>query len=420
VNDLFFARTQMGMSLGFHILFASVGVAMPLLMVLAEWHHRRSGDEVSLRLAKSWAKGSAVMFAVGAVSGTVLSFELGLLFPTFMRHAGPVIGLPFSLEGFAFFTEAIFLGVYLYGWERVPRALHMASGIIVALSGLLSAVFVTFVNAWMNAPVGFALENGAFTHIEPLTVLTNPFALHEILHTTLSAYMTTAFAVAGIHALGLLRNPASLFDRRALALSLWLGVPCALAQPFVGHYAGQRVAVFQPAKFAAMEQLEKTQSHAPMKLGPIEIPSALSFMAFNDGSAVVKGLSDFPPDERPHSFVKVSFLGMVGIGTWLACLGAWWLLQTLRRRDIVRNRKLLWSFVLSAPLSAIATELGWMVTELGRQPWVVYGVMRTKDSVTTVPKLVVPFIVFSVLYLVLGLIVLAILRRQVVLAARRS
>ncbi|MFN7134526.1 MAG: cytochrome ubiquinol oxidase subunit I, partial [Myxococcales bacterium] len=323
MDDVLFARSQMGMSLAFHIVFACVGIAMPVLMVVAEVLYRRRGDEQYLQLAKLWSRGTAVLFAVGAVSGTVLSFELGLLFPEFMRHAGPVIGMPFSLEGFAFFIEAIFLGLYLYGWRLLSPALHVFSGVMVALSGLLSAVFVTIVNAWMNAPRGFRVENGVFVDIDPLAAMANPFAVHEVLHMAVAAYMATAFAAAALHAWALLRNPGSGLHRKALAISLGLAVPMALVQPLIGHYAGQVVAREQPVKLAAMEGLEKTQTHAPIHVGPVRIPAALSILAFNDPAAEVKGLEIVPEADRPHAVVRPAFQLMVLLGTLLAALSVW-------------------------------------------------------------------------------------------------
>ncbi|HEY0706678.1 MAG TPA: cytochrome ubiquinol oxidase subunit I, partial [Polyangia bacterium] len=270
MDQALLARSQMALSLAFHIVFASIGVAMPVLMVMAEACGLRSRDAATraswMALARRWAKGTAVLFAVGAVSGTVLSFELGLLFPGFMRLAGPIIGLPFSMEGFAFFIEAIFLGIYLYGWDRLPPRAHLWAGIGVAVSGLASAVFVTFVNAWMNAPRGYTLVAGKLTDIDPWGALQTPYALHEILHSVLAYYAATGLAVAGVHAFALWRYPGSVFHRRALTLALCLAVPPSLLQPVVGHYAGQQVAIHQPAKLAAMEQLETTQARAPMKV----------------------------------------------------------------------------------------------------------------------------------------------------------
>jgi cytochrome d ubiquinol oxidase subunit I len=413
--DALFARGQMAYSLGFHIVFAAIGIAMPLLMVMAEIGWLRTGDGEYLDLARRWAKGTAVFFAVGAVSGTVLSFELGLLFPGFMHHAGAIVGLPFSLEGFAFFTEAIFLGLYLYAWQRMSPRLHIAAGFVVAASGLASAVFVTIVNAWMNAPLGYEIEHGRLVNIDPVAAMRSPFVVHEILHTSLSAYMTTAFAVAAIHAWALLRKaPARVaFHRKALALSLALGIPAALAQPLVGHLAGQQVAAHQPLKFAAMEAVDQTQTGAPLHLGPVAIPGGLSFMAFNDRKAEVKGLDAFPPEDHPHPVVHAAFLGMVGLGLAAAAFAAVTLVWWLGRRSLPAHRRWLQAALVLGPSGVIATELGWIVTEVGRQPWTVYGVLRTRDLVTPVGGLWLPFVSFALIYLLLGAVVAVTLWKQV-------
>jgi cytochrome d ubiquinol oxidase subunit I len=414
------ARSQMGVSLAFHIVFASAGVAMPLLMVLAEARYRQTGQASLLVLARRWAKGTAVLFAVGAVSGTVLSFELGLLFPTFMRHAGPIVGLPFSLEGFAFFLEAIFLGIYLYGWERVPPRLHLAAGVGVALMGLASAVSVTFVNAWMNAPRGFVVRDGQLTDIDPWGAFQTPFAAHEILHGTLASYAATGLAVAGIHAFALLRKArppdgaaASLFHRHALHLALWVAVPASLLQPLLGHFAGQQVAAYQPAKLASIEQLPHTRAAAPMRLGPLEIPGGLSLLAFNDPHAVVKGLDAFAPADRPPAVIRPAFLLMVALGTGLALHALWAIVLRLRRKELGTHRRFLRATVLAAPAGFLALEAGWMVTEIGRQPFVVYGVIRTAAAVTPAPGLGLRFAAFSFIYIVLAATVAVVLGRHV-------
>lgn len=295
MDEFLFARAQMAISLAFHIVFASVGIAMPVLMVAAEVLHYRTRDAAWLKLAHAWAKGTAVLFAIGAVSGTVLSFDLGLLFPGFMKHAGAIVGLPFSLEGFAFFTEAIFLGIYLYGWDRVSRRMHVAAGVIVALFGMASAVFVLIVNAWMNAPRGFELApDGTLAAIDPLAAMGSPFVLHEVLHMLLAAYVATGFAAAGVHAWVLLRRGERDIHRKALGLALAMAVPCALAQPLVGHMAGEAVARHQPMKLAAMEGQYRTEAGAPLRIGgildhdaretrfAIEIPHGLSILAHRD------------------------------------------------------------------------------------------------------------------------------------------
>src|SRR2546425_1917942 len=214
MTDFAFARSQMAMSLAFHIVFAAIGIGMPLLMAIAEGLHLRSREAIYLDLAQRWARGTAILFAVGAVSGTVLSFELGLLWPRFMEYAGGIIGMPFSLEGFAFFTEAIFLGIYLYGWDRTPPLMHWISGIIVAGSGMLSGVFVVTVNAWMNAPTGFEVTDGRVTSIDPIAAMLNPASLQQVIHMTLAAYVATGFIVAAVHAFFLLRDRRNVFHRR--------------------------------------------------------------------------------------------------------------------------------------------------------------------------------------------------------------
>jgi cytochrome bd ubiquinol oxidase subunit I len=409
--DALWARSGMAMSLAFHIVFASAGIALPVLMVISEWRWRRTGDREWEAVTKAWAKGAAVLFAVGAVSGTVLSFELGLLFPGFMKTAGAAVGLAFSLEGFAFFTEAIFLGVYLYGWDKVRPSLHLASGVIVALSGLLSALFVTMANAWMNAPRGFRVENGQLVDVDPIAALLTPFAAHELLHMVLAAYMAVGFAGAAIHALALLRNPTSGFHRKALTVTLALAVPCSLLQPLVGHFSGQQVARYQPMKLAAAEGLIETRTHAPVHLGPIAIPSGLSILAGNAPSFEVKGLQEIPRADWPHPIVRTAFQIMVLIGLWMAAVSGLVVITWLRKREI--GRRLLQLILVTGPLGIVAIEAGWTVTEVGRQPWVIYQVLRTIDTVTPMKNLWVPFATFCVVYLGLSVAVLVVIRKQV-------
>jgi cytochrome bd ubiquinol oxidase subunit I len=413
MDDVLFARSQMAMSLGFHIIFAVIGIAMPLLMVIAEVLWRRTGDEEYLDLAKNWAKGTTVLFAVGAVSGTVLSFELGLLFPTFMRHAGPVIGMPFSLEGFAFFTEAIFLGLYLYGWNRLSGPVHLFAGVMVALSGLASAVFVLIANAWMNAPVGFRVVNGEFVDLDPFRAMLTPFALHTITHMVAAAYMATGFAVAGIHAWSFLTGRGSGFHRKAMTIALAVAIPFTLAQPLIGDFAGKMVAKHQPLKLAAMERLIETEEGAALRIGPIEIPGLLAFISYGDFSATVRGLEEWPREDWPHPMVRWSFQLMVGLGMWMAAVSAFALLLLARKKPWSSNRWLLRALVISAPMGFIAIEVGWVVTEVGRQPWVIYEIMRTVDSVTPMPGLVVPFTLFTLIYIGLSITTIAILRTQI-------
>jgi cytochrome d ubiquinol oxidase subunit I len=431
--DLLAARSQMAVSLGFHIVFAMVGIAMPVLMVLAERRWRRTGDRVCLELAHRWAKGTAILFAVGAVSGTVLSFELGLLWPTFMEHAGPIIGMPFSLEGFAFFTEAVFLGIYLYGWDRISQRAHQAAGWAVAASGMLSGVFVVIANAWMNSPTGFRVVDGGFVDIDPIAALLNPAAATQVVHMTLAAYAGTGLVVAGIHALALLRQPRNAFHRRALAIALLVGAPAAVLQPISGDLSAKFVAHRQPVKLAAMEGQFRTERGAPLRMGgwpdeaagetrhAVEIPYALSILAFMDPRAEVRGLEAFPREHWPPvAIVHVAFQVMVALGTFMALVSALALWLMWRRRDLTRHRWLLRALVVAAPMGFICTEAGWIVTEVGRQPWIIHGVMKTADAVTPMPGLIVPFLTFTALYCVLGVVVAWLLYQQVLRSPRMT
>jgi cytochrome bd ubiquinol oxidase subunit I len=426
MDNLLAARSQMAMSLGFHIIFAAVGIAMPLLMVVAEWRWLRTREEVYLTLAKRWAKGTAILFAVGAVSGTVLSFELGLLWPKFMEQAGAIIGMPFSLEGFAFFTEAIFLGIYLYGWNRVSPRKHLFAGAMVAVSGALSGIFVVIANAWMNSPTGFDWVDGRPVNIDPLAALLNPMAFSQTLHMTIAAYAATGFLVAGVHAFMLLGERENLFHRRALAIALAVGGVAATLQPLSGDISARAVAVTQPVKLAAMEGHFETEARAPLRIGglpdeekretkySIEIPAGLSILSFHDPNAVVQGLNDFPRELWPNvTIVHLAFQVMVGLGTLMMLAALWGALTWWRKRALPDGKWFLRSLVALAPAGMIAIEAGWVVTEVGRQPWIIQGVMKTAEAVTPMPGLVVPFVTFTLLYVFLSVIVVWLLIRQV-------
>jgi cytochrome bd ubiquinol oxidase subunit I len=425
LNDLFFARSQMGMSLAFHIIFAVIGMAMPLLMVVSEGCYLWTRNPIYMELSKRWAAGTTILFAVGAVSGTVLSFELGLLWPKFMEYAGAIIGMPFSLEGFAFFTEAIFLGIYLYGWNRVPPVLHWLAGIVVAVSGVLSAIFVVLANAWMNAPAGFDVVNGQPVNINPIAAMFNPASLHETIHMVLAAYVATAFLVAGIHSFFLLREPQSVFHRASCSIALIVACVSIPLQMFSGDFAAREVAKLEPPKLAAMEAHYKTGTGVPLVVGGIpnddtgkvsyafQIPYGLSMLVGYNPQTKVVGLEDFPRDQWPNvGLVHCSFDIMVGTGSAMLAVAVWVVWIWWRTRRLPDNKWLLRALVCSAPLGFIAVETGWFVTELGRQPWIICGVMRTRDAVTPMPGLFVPFTTFTIVYLLLGVIVIFLLRRQ--------
>jgi len=360
------------------------------------------------------------------VSGTVLSFELGLLWPRFMEFAGPIFGMPFSLEGFAFFVEAIFLGIYLYGWDRLSGRAHLWAGIVVALSGALSGIFVVIANAWMNTPTGFTMTDGRPTGIDPIAAIFNPAALTQTIHMILAAYAATAFGVAGIHAFLLLRKPMNTFHRHALTVSLLVGGPAALLQPLSGDRSAKMVAQHQPAKLAAMEGHFRTESAAPLIIGgipdedagqtryAIRIPFLLSVLAHGNPQAEVTGLDRVPRDEWPNVLlVHLSFQLMVGLGTFMMAITAWAAWLAWRGRELAEHRGFLRSVALATPMGFLAVEAGWMVTELGRQPWIIHGVMRTADAVTPMPGLIVPFTLFTLLYCALSVAVVWLMYRQI-------
>ena len=449
MTDLDYARSQMALSLAFHIVFATAGIGMPVLMAIAEGLYLRTRRPVYLELTKRWAKGTAILFAVGAVSGTVLSFELGLLWPTFMQHAGPIIGMPFSLEGFAFFTEAIFLGLFLYGWNRVPPFAHWLSGVMVAASGVLSGIFVVCANAWMNAPTGFTYEGGVFRDIDPIKAMFNAASLHETLHMTLAALTATGFAVAGIHAFLLrraaddaevvppgmqtaprgggpsTRAAANEFHRAALGIGALLGCVTIPLQVLSGDLAARRVAELQPMKLAAAEAHYRTGTHVPFVIGgwpdsetqttrfAIEIPSGLSLLIGHRADTEVPGLDQVPRDQWPNvPLVHASFDLMIACGMAMLAVAVWAGIAVWRRREALFEPRLLRAFILATPLGFIAIEAGWMVTELGRQPWIIYGIMRTSEAVTSMPRLAIPFFSITFIYVLLSVIVVALMRRQ--------
>ena len=431
MSDLLAARMQMAFSLGFHILFAVAGIAMPALMVLAEGRWLRSGHPVDLDLAKRWSKGAAVLFAVGAISGTVLSFELGLLWPRFMAFAGPIIGMPFSLEGIAFFLEAIFLGIYLYGWDKVSPRAHWLSGVGVLASGTLSGIFVVTANAWMNTPAGFTLAEGKPVDIHPLAALWNPAAPAEIVHMTLASFLSIGFLVAAIHAYQLLKRPSD-FHRRAFTLALSVGAAAGLLQPFSGDYSARQVARHQPAKLAALEGQWETMRGAPLRIGGLpddqaeitryvhEIPRGLSFLAHGDANSEIVGLKAFPREDRPPAIVvHLAFQVMVGCGTLLFSVSALAAFLAVRRRAALVEPWFLRIVALSGPLGVAALEAGWTVTEVGRQPWIIAHVARVRDAVTPMPGLRYSLAAIVVVYALLSAVVVATLRAQV-LEARRA
>jgi cytochrome bd ubiquinol oxidase subunit I len=421
-NGLAYARSQMGISLAFHIVFAAAGVALPALMVLADLYHRRTRDPEYLLLSKQLAKGTSILFAVGAVSGTVLSFELGLLWPRFMGAFGESIGIPFALEGYAFFTEAIFLGIYLYGRGKVSPRVHLASGIAVAVSGAASAAFVTLVNAFMNRPGG----------VDPLDAMWSPSWSYQVVHVLISCYQATAWAMIAISGFILLRDPTRTLHRKALALALPMACLTALVQPLSGDRSAKHLAVSQPLKLAAAEAHLHTSARAALHVGgipdletgafhgAIAIPGGLSFLAFGDFGAKVVGLEAFPRDQWPPVLaVRTAFQVMVGAGSAMALAALAIIVFAIRRRRLPASRRWLLAFVGLGPLGFVSLEAGWLVTEWGRQPWIVNGLMRTADAVTDFPYKAAPFWLFTIVYVFLGAAVVYLLAKQIAWADKR-
>jgi cytochrome d ubiquinol oxidase subunit I len=418
---LFQARQMQALSLAVHIPLVCFGIAFPVLVLFAEWRYLRTGDPLYLALARRWSRIMLALFAVGVVTGTILSFELGLLWPVWMQDFGNVFGLGFTLEGFSFFLEAIFIGIYAYGWDRLPARAHFLSGFPVAIAGVAGSLFVISVNGWMNHPSGFTLVDGRAADVHPWSALfANPMFWSEYVHMYFAAYIVCGFLLAGAYAWALLRGRRGRYERTALGISLAAASAAAPLQVIVGDWAARDVATYQPVKLAAMEGLATTTRGAAEHLlgwynghavvWGVEIPRLLSLLAFHNPNAVVRGLNIVPlADQPPVNVVRFSFQTMVGIGTLLALLGLVYLYLRLRKRGL--PRLVLWAVVAAGPLSVVALIAGWITTEVGRQPWIVYDVQRVSQAVTGASDIPVGYGTLSVVYLALAGIVFIILRR---------
>lgn len=412
----------MALSLGWHIVLASFGIGFPLIMLIAEWRGIRTSDPVYLLLARRWASVLAVLFAIGAVSGTILSFELGILWPGFMGTFGELIGLPFVIEAVAFFIEAIFIGIYLYGWDRLSPRVHLLSGIPIVIAGVASAGFVVTANAFMNQPRGFDLVDGKVTNPQPWVAMFNPATPVQTIHMILAAFMVTGFGVAACYAWSLLRGKRDRYHMLGFLVPFVLGAAIAPVQILVGDWAARFLAEYQPVKFAAMEGLYQTQRGAPLSIGGIvadgevkyalEIPKGLSFLGKRDPNAEIQGLDATPVEDRPPvAPVRYAFQVMVAIGTGLLLLGVWFAITWWRRRELPKSKLFLIAAVAAGPAAAIAMEAGWIVTEVGRQPWIVYEVMRVEDAVTSAPNIRYAYYSVIVLYTLLTAATIFVLRR---------
>jgi cytochrome bd ubiquinol oxidase subunit I len=422
-SNLLAAREQMAFTLGFHIVLSCLGVALPATILVANYIGLKKGDEAAMELAKRWSKAMAVTFAVGAVTGTVLSFEFGLLWPHFMDRFGAAFGVAFAIEGIFFFLEAIFLAIYIYGWKRLSGWPHFWSGVPMFVTGIGGAFSVVAANAWMNQPQGFTLNAaGKVTDVEPLKVLWNPATGYEVPHMILAAYMVVGFLVASVYAVGMLKGRRDRLHRLGLLIPLTIGLVATPIQLFVGDTAARAVADHQPAKFAGMECIQETGTDQTEYVGgicthdgvkvAIPIPGLDSFLVGFSTHTKVTGLDSIPADERPpaNTFLHLSFDLMVGIGTALLALGAWFAWVWWKRRDIPKTPWFLRAVAVSGAAAIVALWCGWIVTEVGRQPWIVQGYMRTSEAVTDAKGIWFSFGLVLLVYAALGTIAILVLR----------
>jgi cytochrome d ubiquinol oxidase subunit I len=417
------ARQMQALSFTVHIPLVAFGIAFPVMVLFVEWLHMRTGDPLYRTLARRWTRLVVALFAVGVITGTILSFEMGLLWPNFTATFGGVFGLGFAIEGFSFFLEAIFIGIYVYGWDRLSPRAHFLSGIPIVITGFTGSLMVISVNAWMNHPGGFRLRGGKVVDIDPLKALFgNSYLWSELIHMYIAGYMVVGFLVAGAYAFGRLRGRWGRYERTALVIPLTIACVAAPVQVLVGDWVARDVAVDQPIKLAAIEGLYKTTNGAPehilgwytdgqVKYG-IKIPHLLSLLAFHSYDAKVTGLDTVPASQRPPvNVVRFAFQTMVGIGTLLALLGLIYLVVRIRRRRLPSSAWFYRAVVLAGPAATVALIAGWVTTEVGRQPWVVYKVMPTADAVTGAGGIPVGYATLVVTYIALGFAVAWILRR---------
>jgi cytochrome d ubiquinol oxidase subunit I len=422
--DAKLARQMQALSLAVHIPIVCFGIAFPAMFLFVEGLHLRTGDLTYKALAKRWSKVALILFAVGVVTGTILSFEFGLLWPEFMASFGEVFGIAFALEGVSFFVEAIFIAIYVYGWDRLSPRAHFLSGVPVVISGFAGSFNVIAVNGWMNTPDGFDIVGGKVENPRPWDALFNHNMWHEIFHMYLAGYIVCGFIVAGVYAFAWLRGRRDHYHRTALVVTLAFASLAAPVQVVVGDWAARTIAETQPVKLAATEGLRHTQAGAPFTIGGfydadsgevrhgIEVPKLLSLLAFHDPNATVTGLDSVPEEDRPPvNVLHYAFQTMVGIGTGLALLGAVFFVTWLRRHRLPRSRWFYRAVMAAGPLSFVALIAGWITTEVGRQPWIVYKVMRTEQAVTSANGLEVGYAVLVAVYVSLGAGVVWLLRR---------
>ncbi|MCM3109488.1 cytochrome ubiquinol oxidase subunit I [Lederbergia lenta] len=425
VNEdaLFWSRILTETTLSFHIIYATIGVGVPLMIMIAQWIGIKKNDEHYILLARRWTRGFVITVAVGVVTGTAIGLQLSLLWPNFMELAGNVIALPLFMETFAFFFEAIFLGIYLYTWDKFEdQRKHLLLLIPVAIGAAFSAVFITMVNAFMNAPQGFDIVNGELINVNPIIAMFNPAMPTKVAHVVVTAFMTAAFLLASIAAFRLLKGSNHVYHKKALFLTMKLGLIFSIATAVIGDFSGKYLAEYQPEKLAAAEWHFESEENAPLILYgvldngevkyAIKVPFALSVLAHNDPTAEVIGLDQFPEDEIPPLYIHYLFDIMVTIGMWMVLLSFVYWIGMKRGWPIVHSRWFRWLIVLGGPLSIIAIEAGWWLTEVGRQPWVLRGLMRTADAATSSNHVDLMLMLFAGLYIILGIGTIVVLSRM--------
>jgi cytochrome bd ubiquinol oxidase subunit I len=407
------ARQMQAMSFAVHIPLVCFGIAFPAMVMFLEGLWLRTGDPLYKALAKRWSKAMLILFAIGVVTGTILSFEMGLLWPQFMATFGDVFGVAFGIEGFSFFMEAIFIAIYIYGWDRLSPRVHLAVGVPIVLAGMTGSLMVISVNGWMNHPSGFRIEGGEVTDVRPWEALFNSNLWHELVHMYLAGFVVASFLVASVYAFAWLRGRRDRRHRVALVVALAVAALATPPQLLVGDWAARTVADNQPVKLAAFEGLQKTTKGAGFSLvDGVQIPKLLSLLAYHDPNSTVKGLDSVPPDDQPpYRIVKASFRTMVAIGSALAALGVLFLWTWWRRRRLPRSVWFHRAVVAAGPLAVVALIAGWVTTEVGRQPWVVYQVMRTEDAVTGAAGIPVGYAALALVYAGVAAIAAVMLRR---------
>ncbi len=422
--DLWSARQQMALSLGWHIVLSCLGIGFASMVVFTEWLARRRDDEVMLALARRWSRALAVLFPVGAVSGTILSFEFGILWPGLMGTFGDVFGIPFAMEGFAFFIEAIFIGIYIYGWGRLAPKLHMLCGIPIIVSGILAAMFIIMANSWMNHPDGFTVDaNGVVTVTDPWAAVTNSGVWIQFAHMLLAAFIVAGFLTAMVYTRPLLKGSKLRYHRLAFMIPFTMAAVCLPVQLFVGDLSVRWVGANQPIKEAAAEAHFPTESHAPeilfgfpqpdgtVKWG-IVIPDGLSILTGGSPDTVVPGLDSVAPsDWPPLTVVHWAFDLMVVSGTFLLLPAAWFGFVWWRKRRLPKPRLFLWLGMAAGPLAVLCLEAGWVTTEVGRQPWIVYNTMLVTDAVTAAQGIRYGYYLLLVVYTGLTVATIYALRR---------